>query len=55
MDVIGLDAAIVRGSHGRLPDRPEEGPVAISSEKSLARPAFAMTDVFDLVLDHLGR
>ena len=31
MDVIPLDASLVRGSHGRRPDRPEDGPVFVSS------------------------
>ncbi|MBF8288845.1 MAG: phosphodiesterase, partial [Candidatus Rokubacteria bacterium] len=35
MDVIPLDASLVRGSHGRLPETPEAGPVLISSEPSL--------------------
>jgi hypothetical protein len=54
MDVIGLDATIVRGSHGRLPDRPDEGPVLLCSEKDRARERFAMTDVYGLTLDLLG-
>jgi predicted AlkP superfamily pyrophosphatase or phosphodiesterase len=32
LDVIGLDASIVRGSHGRRPDRLEDGPVLICSK-----------------------
>ena len=31
MDVIPVDASLVRGSHGRLPDDPQDGPVFISS------------------------
>ena len=31
LDVIPLDAALIRGSHGRLPDDPRDGPVFISS------------------------
>jgi predicted AlkP superfamily pyrophosphatase or phosphodiesterase len=31
MDVIPLDASLVRGSHGRLPDDPLDGPVFLSS------------------------
>jgi len=53
MDVIGLDASIVRGSHGRLP-RPgreaAEGPVFISSNRSIERDVIAMTDVKGLLL-----
>ncbi len=31
MDVIPLDATLVQGSHGRLPDDPQDGPVFVSS------------------------
>ncbi|MGH7819653.1 MAG: alkaline phosphatase family protein, partial [Candidatus Binatia bacterium] len=55
MEVISLDATIVRGSHGRLPERPDDGPVAISSERDLARETMASTDVFGLVLSLLER
>jgi predicted AlkP superfamily pyrophosphatase or phosphodiesterase len=55
MDVVSLDATIVRGSHGRLPDRPNEGPVAISSAAGVGRERLAMTDVFDLTLSLLER
>src|SRR5206468_4967029 len=35
MDVIPLDATLVRGSHGRIVDDPACGPLLISSEPSL--------------------
>ena len=53
MDVIGFDASLVKGSHGRLPDTGTEdrdGPVLISSSKSIERDSIAMTDVKDLML-----
>ena len=53
MDVIGLDASIVKGSHGRLPDPGREesdGPVFISSSKSIERDSIAMTDVKEMLL-----
>ena len=31
MDVVPLDPTLVRGSHGRLPDAPEDGPVFLST------------------------
>jgi len=53
MDVIPLDATLVRGSHGRITDRAEDGPVCLSSEASaLAGPIDAVA-VRDLVLSHL--
>ena len=50
MRVVGLDPAPVRGSHGRLPDDPADGPVLLCSEPALARERFAATDVKDLLL-----
>ena len=53
MDVTGLDAGIVRGSHGRLPapgSEAAEGPVFICSSRRIERDAIAMTDVKDLLL-----
>jgi predicted AlkP superfamily pyrophosphatase or phosphodiesterase len=53
MDVIGLDAGVVRGSHGRVasPGREaSEAPVFISSLKSLERDSIAVTDVKSLLL-----
>ncbi len=58
MDVIPLEPSLVRGSHGRLPDDPADGPVLIGSTPDL-RPGGdgipPMTAVWDVVLDHLGR
>ncbi len=39
MDVIPLDAGLVKGSHGRITDDPADGPLLISSDASLLRPA----------------
>jgi len=53
MDVIGLDASIIRGSHGRLPQPGREqtdGPTFISSNRSIERDAIAMTDVKEILL-----
>ncbi|MFM7161989.1 MAG: alkaline phosphatase family protein, partial [Planctomycetaceae bacterium] len=53
MDVIGLDAGVVKGSHGRLPDPARlerEAPVLISSSRAIEADAFAMTDVRDRLL-----
>ena len=54
MDVIGLDATVVKGSHGRPTDRPEDGPLFISSEAGLLPDGpVAATAVKQLLLDHL--
>jgi predicted AlkP superfamily pyrophosphatase or phosphodiesterase len=53
MDVIGLDASIVKGSHGRLPaddKAAQEGPVFICSSRDVERDSIAMTDVKSLAL-----
>jgi hypothetical protein len=53
MDVIGLDASIVRGSHGRLPTRgseTSEGPVFVCSSRSIEQDSIPMTAVKDLLL-----
>lgn len=51
MNVIGLDTSIVRGTHGRLPARDEDGPVFLCSERGPARDRLALTEVRDLLLD----
>jgi hypothetical protein len=55
LDVIGLDASLVRGSHGRLPQSAEHGPLLISGRPELVGgDALAATDVRDLLLRHMG-
>lgn len=53
LDVIPLDTSLIRGSHGRLTDRPECGPLVISSAGELVPPSIRATDVKQLVLDHV--
>jgi predicted AlkP superfamily pyrophosphatase or phosphodiesterase len=55
MDVIGTDASIVRGSHGRLPARAADGPVFLCTDGSARRDSLAMTDVRDTLLDLVAR
>ena len=54
LDVIPLDATLVKGSHGRLTDRPEDGPLFMTSIPELLPegPVLA-TDVKQLLLRHL--
>ena len=54
MDVISLDATLVRGSHGRPTDQPENGPLFITSNPELlgAGPV-AAGDVKALLLEHV--
>jgi predicted AlkP superfamily pyrophosphatase or phosphodiesterase len=54
MDVIPLDATLVKGSHGRITDDPAAGPVLISSEPSLLpNEPVPATGVKQLVLQHV--
>jgi predicted AlkP superfamily pyrophosphatase or phosphodiesterase len=55
MNVIGADASIVRGSHGRLPARPADGPVFLCTDGQARRDSLAMTDVRDTLLDLVAR
>jgi predicted AlkP superfamily pyrophosphatase or phosphodiesterase len=54
MDVISLDATLVKGSHGRPTDRPEDGPLLITSRPDLlGEGPLAATGVKDLLLAHV--
>jgi predicted AlkP superfamily pyrophosphatase or phosphodiesterase len=50
MDVISLDASIVKGSHGRIATDDRRRPVFLSTAKQGARDRVAATDVMDLLL-----
>jgi len=54
MDVIPLDGARIRGSHGRLPARPDDGPVLLCTDAAFARTRVQARDVQGLILDLLG-
>lgn len=52
MDVIPLDASLVRGSHGRLTDRAEDGPLVITDRPGLLKQdRIKAIDVKQLLLD----
>jgi predicted AlkP superfamily pyrophosphatase or phosphodiesterase len=54
MDVIPLDASLVKGSHGRVTGDPLHGPVFMTSEARLLQsPAVPATQVKQLMLAHL--
>lgn len=54
LDVIPLDARLVKGSHGRLTERAEDGPLFMSSQPELLPPGpVAATDVKQLLLRHV--
>jgi hypothetical protein len=55
MDVISLDASLVKGSHGRPTDKAEDGPLFITSVPELLKGDghVAATAVKALLLDHV--
>ncbi|MDH5397433.1 MAG: alkaline phosphatase family protein [Cyclobacteriaceae bacterium] len=54
MDVIPLDATLIKGSHGRIPEDKKDWPVLISSEPALL-PAdhLEAVEVYDVIYKHL--
>ncbi|MFE6721756.1 alkaline phosphatase family protein [Streptomyces albidoflavus] len=54
MAVVPLDPAPVRGSHGRLPARPEDSPVLLCSRPGAVAGTVAATDVKPLLLRLAG-
>jgi predicted AlkP superfamily pyrophosphatase or phosphodiesterase len=56
MDVVPLDAGMVRGSHGRVTDNDDEGPVLMTTETGLLNDkTINAEEVFNLILDHVFR
>jgi predicted AlkP superfamily pyrophosphatase or phosphodiesterase len=56
MEVTPLDASLVKGSHGRVTDRDDEGPLFMTTDpKLLKTESLKAVDVFDLILDHVFR
>ncbi|WP_375438295.1 alkaline phosphatase family protein [uncultured Hymenobacter sp.] len=54
MDIIPLDATLVKGSHGRPPETPVEGPLLMSRNTQLIpNDNVEATAVFDVILAHL--
>ena len=54
MEVIPLDASLVKGSHGRITDKDADGPIFITSEpKLLRKERLESTDVCGALLDHV--
>jgi predicted AlkP superfamily pyrophosphatase or phosphodiesterase len=55
MEVIPLDASLVRGSHGRTPASPQHGPLLMSNQPELlSGAAISPVDVYGTILRHLG-
>ncbi len=55
MDVIPLDASLVRGSHGRPAANPQDAPLLITQQADLVPgDKLSPTQIHDLILRHLG-
>ncbi|GAA1230083.1 alkaline phosphatase family protein [Prauserella halophila] len=54
MNVVPMDGHWVKGTHGRLPDDPADGPVLLCSDSGTRRDRIAAADVRDLVLELAG-
>lgn len=54
MQVVPLHADLVKGSHGRVEETPEEGPLVMSSaDNRIDRSTYRSTDIHQLILDHV--
>lgn len=54
LNVIPLDPSCVRGTHGRLPADPADGPVLIASDASARRDRLEAVEVKGLLLELMG-
>lgn len=53
MDIIPLDATLVKGSHGRIPEDKGEWPLLLTKNPDVAPAEVQATDVFNIILAHL--
>lgn len=53
LDIIPLDATLVKGSHGRIPDDKNEWPILMTKYEQEVPKEVEAVDVFDIILEHL--
>lgn len=54
MDIIPLDATLIKGSHGRKPEDPADGAIILSKNTHLLpEKTVEATAVFDVIMAHL--
>jgi len=53
MDIIPLDASLVKGSHGRIPTSTDEAPLLITHATNLLPSTLSAVDIHDVILSHL--
>lgn len=49
MDVIPLDARLVKGSHGRVPSDKREFPILIGPTQQISKPEFDSTEIYEVI------
>ncbi|GAA5123839.1 nucleotide pyrophosphatase/phosphodiesterase family protein [Haloechinothrix salitolerans] len=54
MNVVPMDGRWVKGTHGRLPEDPKDGPLLLCSDPAARRDRLAAADVRNLVLELAG-
>jgi len=55
MDVIPLDTSLIKGSHGRVTDDPQKGPILIAPSSSIdQQKQYKQTDVFGYIEKHFS-
>jgi len=54
MDIIPLDATLVKGSHGRMPEDPKDHPILITNIKGESlKDKLLATEVYGIIENHL--
>ncbi|TPE44432.1 alkaline phosphatase family protein [Pontibacter mangrovi] len=53
LDIIPLDASLIKGSHGRIPEDKQEWPLLLTKYKTDLPQEIQAVDVFNLMLEHL--
>ncbi|PRY09690.1 putative AlkP superfamily pyrophosphatase or phosphodiesterase [Pontibacter ummariensis] len=53
MDIIPLDATLIKGSHGRIPEDKNEWPVLLTKNQQKLPQEVQAVDVFNVILSHL--
>jgi predicted AlkP superfamily pyrophosphatase or phosphodiesterase len=54
MDFIPLDASLIKGSHGRIPESEEDWPIIVSQNKKLIQNSRTEPDaVFGIIMEHI--
>lgn len=54
MDIIPLDATLVKGSHGRMPENREDWPLLVADQIENTKESVEATEVFEIILKSLN-